>query len=132
MLVNYEKQTTTYTTYTSLPLTARPLDFFYFIFFLASFFLYNSYFHELTLFLQQSHIPATLLFDLQALFRAPGYLRVPVEWYLGMSHDPFVGVLSGVFGDSSHRVHLGWFKCFLLIELCVHSYFTSPLHLHYH
>lgn len=48
MLVNYEKQTTTYTTYTSLPLTARPLDFFYFIFFLASFFLYNSNFHELT------------------------------------------------------------------------------------
>jgi hypothetical protein len=37
MLVNYEKQTTTtYTRYASLPLTARPLDFFYFIFFAAS------------------------------------------------------------------------------------------------
>ena len=69
MLVNYEKQTTTYTTYTSLPLTARPLDFFYFIFFLASFFLYNSNFHELTdSFLQHSHISPQLYCSICKLF----------------------------------------------------------------
>jgi len=98
MLVNYEKQTTTYTTYASLPLTARPLDFFYFIFFL-------------------SHIPSTLLFDPHALFTALRYLRGPVEWYIEISHDPLVGVLSGALGDSSHRAHLSWFKSFLILEL---------------
>ena len=106
--------------YASLPLTARPLDFFYFIFFLASlslfFYTFNS--HDLNSSLKQSHIPATLMLDLHALFRAPDYLRVPVEWYIGMSRDPLVGVASGAFGDSSARAHLGWFKSFLVLELC--------------
>lgn len=63
----------------------------------------------------QSHIPATLMLDLHALFRAPSYLRGPIEWYIGMSRDPLVGVSSGAFGDSSH---LAWFKSFLILELC--------------
>jgi len=95
MLVNYEKQTSTYTHYASLPLTARPLDLLYSIFF-------------------ASHIPATLIIDLQALYKPPRYLRGPIEFYIGMSRDPLIGVASGAFGDSSH---LAWFKGFLLLEL---------------
>ncbi|KAF8817441.1 hypothetical protein BYT27DRAFT_7227145 [Phlegmacium glaucopus] len=95
MLVNYEKQTSTYTRYASLPLTARPLDLLYYLFF-------------------ASHIPATLIIDLQALYKAPSYLRVPIEFYIGMSRDPLIGVVSGAFGDSSH---LTWFKSFLFLEL---------------
>ena len=58
------------------------------------------------------------MLDLHALFVVPSYLRGPVEWYIGMSGDPFVGVSSRVFGDSSHLAHLGWFKSFLVLELC--------------
>jgi hypothetical protein len=57
------------------------------------------------------------MLDLHALFIAPSYLRGPVEWYIGMSRDPLVGVSSGAFGDSSHLAHLGWFKSFLVLEL---------------
>ena len=57
------------------------------------------------------------MLDLHGLFRAPDYLRGPVEWYIGLSHDPFVGVSSGALGDSSHLAHLGWFKSFLVLEL---------------
>lgn len=64
----------------------------------------------------QSHIPATLIIDLHGLYKAPSYLRGPIEFYIGMSRDPLVGVASGAFGDSSH---LAWFKSFLLLELCV-------------
>ena len=57
------------------------------------------------------------MLDLHALFRAPDYLRGPIEWYIGMSRDPLVGVSSGAFGDSTHLAHLAWFKSFLVLEL---------------
>ena len=53
------------------------------------------------------------MFDLHALFRAPDYLRGPIEWYMAMSRDPLVGGASGAFGDSSQ---LAWFKSFLILE----------------
>lgn len=56
------------------------------------------------------------MLDLHALFKAPSYLRGPIEWYIAMSRDPLVGVSSGAFGDSSQ---LAWFKSFLFLELCV-------------
>ncbi len=43
MLLNHEKQTRTYNHYAQLPLTARPLDLLYFIFFAVS----HDYYHTL-------------------------------------------------------------------------------------
>ncbi|KAJ7587995.1 transmembrane protein 6/97, partial [Mycena floridula] len=72
------------------PLTARPLHLVYFIFF-------------------ATHIPASLLIDLQALFGAPfPYL---IEWYISMSGDPLI---SGMLRGNSDLV---WFQTFLWLEM---------------
>ncbi|KAF8159552.1 hypothetical protein B0H34DRAFT_703921 [Crassisporium funariophilum] len=97
MLINYEKQNGTYARYAHLPLTARPLDLLYFLFFAI-------------------HIPATLVIDLQALYPAalvPSLLRAPLDFYIGMSRDPLIGGVVGAFGNSEHLV---WFKTFLYLE----------------
>ncbi|KAJ7091520.1 transmembrane protein 6/97 [Mycena belliarum] len=78
------------------PLTARPLDLVYFIFFV-------------------SHIFASLCVDFQPLYpRAllPSFLRHFVEWYLRISNDP---LLKSAFGRGGEP--LIWFKSFLFLEV---------------
>ncbi|OCH87826.1 hypothetical protein OBBRIDRAFT_837098 [Obba rivulosa] len=79
------------------PLSSRPLDMLYFIFFMI-------------------HLPATLLVDLQALY--PAHLVPPViaqipEYYITMSNDPLIGGVMGLIGDPAHFV---WFRTFLFLE----------------
>ncbi|KDR80626.1 hypothetical protein GALMADRAFT_240968 [Galerina marginata CBS 339.88] len=97
MLVNYEKQTGAYSRYAQLPLTARPLDLLYFLFFAM-------------------HLPASLIIDLQYIYPpqlVPGFLRGLLDMYIDMSRDPLIGGVHGAFGDSGH---LMWFKTFLVLE----------------
>ncbi|KAI9460617.1 transmembrane protein 6/97 [Lactarius psammicola] len=79
------------------PLTSRPIDLFYFIFFVV-------------------HIPATLLIDCQAIWPkqlVPKALQLLPPWYVGMSGDPLIGGAMGIFGNESE---LAWFKSFLYLE----------------
>jgi len=101
MLVNYEKQGFNAP---RVPLLDRPMDLVYFIFFVM-------------------HIPITLLLDLQYLYPAslaPAPLRKLLLYYVGMSNDPLVGGLAGVFGNNAH---LDWFKSFI----CVEAFFQLPV-----
>ncbi|KAL5512954.1 hypothetical protein ACEPAH_3352 [Sanghuangporus vaninii] len=80
-----------------LPLTSRPLDLIYFLFFLI-------------------HIPVTLLLDIQALYPhqyVPEQLRSLINWYLQWSADP---VMAGVFGLNGPPALWVWFKSFLILE----------------
>ncbi|KAH9044450.1 transmembrane protein 6/97 [Lactarius pseudohatsudake] len=79
------------------PLTSRPIDLFYFIFFLV-------------------HIPATLLIDCQAIWPKhliPESLQLLPPWYVGMSGDFLIGGAMGILGNGSG---LAWFKSFLYLE----------------
>ncbi|KAF8506660.1 hypothetical protein F5888DRAFT_1644316 [Russula emetica] len=79
------------------PLTSRPMDLVYFIFFLI-------------------HIPSTLLVDCQTIWPKqlfPKFLQDIPFWYVGMSGDPLVGGAMGILGDGSD---LAWFKSFLYLE----------------
>ncbi|KAI0003717.1 transmembrane protein 6/97 [Russula compacta] len=79
------------------PLTCRPMDLFYFIFFLV-------------------HIPSTLLIDCQAIWPkqlVPKLLQAFPLWYVNMSGDPLVGGAMGILGNESE---LAWFKSFLYLE----------------
>jgi hypothetical protein len=79
------------------PLTSRPIDLFYFIFFVI-------------------HIPATLLIDCQAIWPkelVPKFLQLLPPWYVGMSGDPLIGGAMGIFNNESE---LAWFKSFLYLE----------------
>lgn len=65
------------------------------------------------------HIPITLILDLQYLYPAsltPTPLRNLLLYYVGMSNDPLVGGLAGVFGSNAH---LDWFKSFICVEAYV-------------
>ncbi len=63
----------------------------------------------------QCHIPASLLMDFQGLLYPNTYFPWIPEWYIEFSGDPLIGgLLRGEEG-------LVWFKCFLLLELCVAS-----------
>ncbi|KAG2056720.1 hypothetical protein BDR06DRAFT_909137 [Suillus hirtellus] len=82
---------------TAIPITSRPLDLVYFVFFLV-------------------HIPATLLIDLQALYPPwliPYFIRALPRLYIQMSNDPLIGSVLGLLGDSKPFV---WFKTFLAVE----------------
>ncbi|KAG1878548.1 transmembrane protein 6/97 [Suillus tomentosus] len=82
---------------TAIPITSRPLDLVYFVFFLV-------------------HIPATLLIDLQALYPPrliPHFIRALPRLYIQMSNDPLIGSVLGLLGDSKPFV---WFKTFLAVE----------------
>ncbi|KAG2088013.1 transmembrane protein 6/97 [Suillus discolor] len=82
---------------TAIPITSRPLDLVYFVFFLV-------------------HIPATLLIDLQALYPPwliPYFIRALPRLYIQMSNDPLIGSVLGMLGDSKPFV---WFKTFLAVE----------------
>ncbi|KAF8909288.1 hypothetical protein CPB84DRAFT_1843085 [Gymnopilus junonius] len=97
MLVANEKQLALYNHYARLPLTARPLDFLYFLFFAI-------------------HLPATVMVDLQYFYSpqfVPRFMRALLDMHIEMSRDPLVGGVDGAFGDSSH---LTWFKTFLALE----------------
>lgn len=62
------------------------------------------------------HIPATLLIDLQALYRpslTPDFIRALPQLYVQMSNDPLVGGALDLLGDSKHFI---WFKTFLALE----------------
>ncbi|KAH9053113.1 transmembrane protein 6/97 [Lactarius vividus] len=79
------------------PLTSRPIDLFYFIFFVV-------------------HIPATLLIDFQAVWPkhlTPESLQLLPPWYVGMSGDFLVGGSMGILGNGTG---LAWFKSFLYLE----------------
>ncbi|KAF8659818.1 hypothetical protein AX16_001703 [Volvariella volvacea WC 439] len=79
-----------------VPLSQRPLDLIYFIFFLV-------------------HIPATLSLDLQAIYPdfIAKHLQFFGDFYVNLSNDPLIGGVSGHFGASQH---LAWFKSFLWLE----------------
>ncbi|KAH8997263.1 transmembrane protein 6/97, partial [Lactarius akahatsu] len=73
------------------PLTSRPIDLFYFIFFVV-------------------HIPATLLIDCQAIWPKhliPESLQLLPPWYVGMSGDFLIGGAMGILGNGSG---LAWFS----------------------
>src|SRR6266567_3642657 len=115
MLVNYEKQNGVYKRYSQLPLTARPLDLLYFLFFAVctvpplarllyiltnifplSLFLniHHSNPHLATTFAKQVHLSATLIVDLQYLYPPswiPGFMQNLLSFYIYMSKDPLMG-----------------------------------------
>ncbi|KAH9980855.1 transmembrane protein 6/97 [Lactifluus volemus] len=79
------------------PLTSRPMDLFYFIFFLI-------------------HIPATLLIDCQAIWPnqlVPRFVQSFIPFYVRLSGDPLMGGAMGLLPNGSE---LTWFKSFLYIE----------------
>lgn len=79
------------------PLTSRPMDLFYFVFFLF-------------------HIPSTLLVDCQGILPkqfVPKPLQAIPPWYVGMSGDPLMGGAMGILENGSD---LAWFKSFMYLE----------------
>jgi len=78
------------------PLSSRPIDLFYFVFFLI-------------------HIPSTLLVDCQAIwpkYLVSEFLQGIPSWYVSTSGDPLVGGAIGIRPNAG----LGWFKSFLYLE----------------
>ncbi|KAH9479542.1 Sigma intracellular receptor 2 [Psilocybe cubensis] len=97
MLINNEKQKGIYTSYSRLPLTARPLDLVYFIFFAV-------------------HLFASIVLDLQYLYPpqyVPRLFRLALDSYVSMSRDPLIGGVFNLYGDGGHLI---WFKTFLALE----------------
>jgi len=84
-----------------VPLSSRPLDYLYFVFFLI-------------------HIPATVLLDSQAIcpkFLVPKILRDASEWYIAFSGDSLV---NGAFNGGPEY---NWFRAFLYLE----TFFQLPI-----
>jgi hypothetical protein len=111
------------------PLTSRPLDLLYVIYFLVCNLTPKPHLTHPTL--KQTHIPATLLIDFQSLYPSsltPLAIRRLPELYIQLSNDPLVGGLLGYFGDSEHLL---WFKSFLLLEVYAiqaqYDYFNAVL-----
>ncbi|KIY51119.1 hypothetical protein FISHEDRAFT_71410 [Fistulina hepatica ATCC 64428] len=85
------------------PLSERPLDKAYFLFFAV-------------------HLAVSLLIDCQSLYPkslVPKPLVDLVAWYIDMSKDPLFG---GVLGLIDYPHDLTWFKCCLLLE----AFFQVP------
>jgi len=79
------------------PLTSRPMDLIYFIFFVT-------------------HIPVTLLIDCQAIWPkqiVPKTLQALPPWYVGMSGDPILGGVMGINGNESA---FAWLRSFIYLE----------------
>jgi len=79
------------------PLTSRPMDLIYFIFFVT-------------------HIPVTLLIDCQAIWPkqiVPKALQALPPWYVSMSGDPILGGVMGINGNESA---FAWLKSFMYLE----------------
>ncbi|KAH7094205.1 transmembrane protein 6/97 [Auriculariales sp. MPI-PUGE-AT-0066] len=80
-----------------LPLTKRPLDLLYVVFFVV-------------------HIPASILIDLQTLYPpslVPGWMSPIMPWYLNMSGDPVTAGGMGLYGQPLHTL---WLRSFFWIE----------------
>jgi hypothetical protein len=98
---------------TRLPLTQRPLDLIYFIFFLVRNRCIRS---PRPLIIPQVHIPATICMDLQR-FYPPALVPQPLKdfltWYLDMTNDP---VVSGALGLRGAPGDFAWIKSFFALE----------------
>ncbi|KIJ55617.1 hypothetical protein M422DRAFT_774602 [Sphaerobolus stellatus SS14] len=83
------------------PLTSRPLDLVYFVFF-------------------TTHIPASLLCDMQGLYPAsltPAFLKPIIPFYLGMFGDPLIAAANGYYNTPADVYSWTWFKTFVWLEL---------------
>jgi hypothetical protein len=115
------------------PLTSRPLDLLYVIYFLVCNLASKPHLTHPTL--KQVHIPASLLIEFQSLYPSsltPFAIRRLPELYIQLSNDPLVGRLFSYFGDSEHLL---WFKSFLLFEVYAiqaqYDYFNVYLYVIY-
>ncbi|CED85444.1 Transmembrane protein 6/97 [Phaffia rhodozyma] len=87
-----------------VPLSKRPLDFIYFLFFLV-------------------HIPAALCVDLQVFYPerwVPSPLKALVAFYFQLSGDP---MMRGAFNLIGHSSEFTWFKSLLGLE----AVFSLPM-----
>ncbi|KAH9982934.1 transmembrane protein 6/97 [Lactifluus volemus] len=80
------------------PLTSRPMDLFYCVFFLI-------------------HIPSILLVDCQVISPkrlVPGFVQSIIPWYVRLFGDPIIGGTMGLFANGSE---LAWFKSFIYLQI---------------
>lgn len=103
------------------PLTSRPMDLIYFIFFVVSpasprtRLNLTTYRHAFSY--RQIHIPASLIIDFQTLyprFLLPDFVATIPRQYFDTYGDPLIGGAMGYLGD---KPELAWFKSFLVVEL---------------
>ncbi|TBU30442.1 transmembrane protein 6/97 [Dichomitus squalens] len=93
---------------TRTPLSSRPRDLVYFLFFAI-------------------HLPATFLIDIQAIYPkawVPALISSLPKFYVEMSNDPLIGSAMGYFGESQLKAFT-WFRSFLLLE----AFFQVPVFL---
>ncbi|KAI9460438.1 transmembrane protein 6/97 [Boletus coccyginus] len=86
------------------PLSSRPLDLLYFVFFMI-------------------HLPASLLLDCQALYPpslVPSFMTALPKMYTQFSADPLISGAMGHTGESNNFI---WFKTFLFVE----AFFQVPV-----
>lgn len=105
---------------TRRPLTSRPMDLVYFIYFVVSpsspptrYDLFKL--HALPYY--QIHIPASLIIDFQTLyptFILPDFVAAIPRLYFDTYGDPLIG---GAMGYLGAKPELAWFKSFLVLEL---------------
>ncbi|EAU90328.2 hypothetical protein CC1G_09010 [Coprinopsis cinerea okayama7 len=91
------------------PLSQRPMDLVYFLFFV-------------------SHIPFTLILDLQAVYPTwllpeDSSLRALGAFYVSMTNDPIIGGVAGTFGEVTRR-SMQWLLSFTYLEM----YVAYPFH----
>lgn len=103
------------------PLTSRPMDLIYFIFFVVSpappptrldLITHRHFFS-----FHQIHIPASLIIDFQTLYPRvllSDFVAAIPRQYFDTYGDPLIGGAMGYLGD---KPELAWFKSFLLVEL---------------
>ncbi|KAF8202252.1 hypothetical protein BJ912DRAFT_944244 [Pholiota molesta] len=97
MLVNYEKQNGVYKKYAQLPLTARPLDLLYFLFFAVN------------------PSPSLLIIDLQWIYPpqlVPSFLPGLLDFYIDIAGPTHRRSRRSFWNNT----HLGWFKTFIVLE----------------
>src|SRR5436190_19717123 len=100
------------------PLTSRPLDFVYFVYFLvsvANHIMCMAYCACLDV-PHETHIPASAVVDFQSIYPpalVPESIRKLTDAYVQFSGDPLVGGSLGV----KNMPGLTWFKTFVYLEL---------------
>lgn len=102
------------------PLTSRPLDLLYMVFFLVIIYLFVDPSHSLNE-PRQIHIPNTFLVDVQALYPThivPKVISQLPRLYVDFSGDPLIGGAMGYPGFGG-RDQFAWFHSFLTLELSV-------------
>ncbi|KAG2011626.1 hypothetical protein CC2G_011720 [Coprinopsis cinerea AmutBmut pab1-1] len=100
------------------PLSQRPMDLVYFLFFV-------------------SHIPFTLILDLQAVYPTwllpeDSSLRALGAFYVSMTNDPIIGGVAGTFGEVTRR-SMQWLLSFTYLELFFQlpTFFYAAYHLYH-